>query len=365
MKKIVYITETSLPSTSANIINSLKFCDSLSKFNDLTLLLPDLKMNIKNLFLNYNLKYKIKIKPILNQEIDGKLKKLFFFLKLISYLSKNHNKSNFIISRSIYCSILLSFLNKKNTLEIHHGVNGFSKILFKILMISPFKKNISFIVINKNLVKDIKINKQKYIVLDDSADIFVNKIKSGNKIYKKTCVYIGSFYQGKGIEIISQLAKILPEVNFHLYGDFSVLRERNIKIKKKNIKLVKKLKYKEVNSVLKKYHIALMPYQKKIMAKSKNLEISKYISPLKMFDYLAAGNIIIASRLAAYSHILKNNVNSFLIGSNNYLEWQNKINLILNKPNNYLYIKRNAISSAKKYSWDIRAKKFLKFLNSI
>jgi len=75
MKKIVYITETSLPSTSANIINSLKFCDSLSKFNELTLLLPDLKIDIKNLFSNYNLRYKIKIKPILNQEIDGKLKK--------------------------------------------------------------------------------------------------------------------------------------------------------------------------------------------------------------------------------------------------------------------------------------------------
>ena len=101
-------------------------------------------------------------------------------------------------------------------------------------MISPFKKNISFIVINKVLVKDLKINKQKYIVLDDGADIFTNKIKSSNKIYKKTCVYVGSFYQGKGIEIISQLAKILPEVNFHLYGDFSVLRKQNLKIK--NIK---------------------------------------------------------------------------------------------------------------------------------
>ena len=363
MKKIVYITETSLPSTSANIINSLKFCDSLSKFNELTLLLPDLKIDIKNLFSNYNLRYKIKIKPILNQEIDGKLKKLSFFFKLISYLKRNHNRGDLIIGRSILFSILLSFLNKKNTLEIHHDIKGFSKIFFKILMISPFKKNISFIVINKVLVKDLKINKQKYIVLDDGADIFTNKIKSSNKIYKKTCVYVGSFYQGKGIEIISQLAKILPEVNFHLYGDFSVLRKQNLKIK--NIKLIKKLKYKEVNSVLKKYHIALMPYQKKIMAKSKNLEISKYISPLKMFDYLAAGNIIIASRLGAYTHILKNNVNSFLIGSNNYLGWKNQISLILNKPTNYLHIKKNAISSAKKYSWDIRAKKFLKFINSI
>ena len=30
------------------------------------------------------------------------------------------------------------------------------------------------------------------------------------------------------------------------------------------------------------------------------------MSPLKMFDYLAAGKIIIASNLKVYSHILKN-----------------------------------------------------------
>jgi len=361
-RKIIYITETSLPSNSANIINSLKFCDSLRKFNDLTFLLPNFKTSTKKIFFNYNLKNKIKFKSVLNKNITGKLSKISFVFKVLSYLKSNYERDICIIGRSILCSIVLSFLNKNNYLEIHHNINSFTKILFKILMISPFKKNISFILINKALINDLKIHKQKYIILDDGVDISVKSPK--RKIFKKSCVYIGSFYKGKGIEIISELSKILPDIDFHLYGDFSVLKERKFKIKNENIKLMKKLKYKDVSSVLKKYHIALMPYQNKIMAKSENLEISKYISPLKMFDYLAAGNVIIASALKAYSHVLKNNINAIVIDNRNLNLWKNKIYEILRRPNKYGYMKKNALNTAKNFSWDIRAKKFLKFINS-
>ena len=228
-------------------------------------------------------------------------------------------------------------------------------------MLSPYKKNISFILINKILINELKIHNQKYIVLDVGADAVEKERK--NKIFSNTCVYIGSFYPGKGIEIITKLSKILPDVDFHLYGDFSVLKERKIKIDSKNIKFIKKLKYREVYPVLKKYHVALMPYQNKIMAKAKNLEISKYISPLKMFDYLAAGNIIIASRLKAYNHVLKNNFNAFVLNNKNVDIWKKKIYEVLKKPSNYKYIKKNALNTAKIYSWNNRAKKILTFLN--
>ncbi len=360
--KIIYITETSLPSNSANIINSLKFCDSLKKFNDLIFLLPNFKIKKKIIYSNYNLKNKIKFKSILNQNILGKFDKLIFLFKILSYLNENYKKGDYIIGRSIFCSIFLSFLNKKNTLEIHHNITGFSKFFFKMLMLTSFKKNISFILINRSLIRDLKIYNQKYIILDDGADI-LNK-KNNNFFFKKSCVYIGSFYQGKGIEIISELSKILPGIDFHIYGDFSVLKDRNFIIKNKNIILKKKLKYSEVHSVLKRYHIALMPYQNRVMVKSQNLEISKYISPLKMFDYLAAGNIIIASRLKAYGHILKNNLNAVIISNRDLVSWKRNIYKILANPSKYNYMKKNALKTAKNYSWEIRAKKFLKFLNN-
>ena len=46
-------------------------------------------------------------------------------------------------------------------------------------MLSGFKKNISFILINKNLVIDLKIANHKYIILDDASD-FNNRKKIVN-----------------------------------------------------------------------------------------------------------------------------------------------------------------------------------------
>ena len=50
------------------------------------------------------------------------------------------------------------------------------------------------------------------------------------------------------------------------------------------------------------------------------------MSPLKMFDYLAAKMKIIASDLNVYKHILKNNFNCKLIKVNDDKEWSKILN---------------------------------------
>ena len=58
-QKIFYITETSIPSLSANIINSLKFCEALSEFHKIIFLLPQNSLSPKTIFYRYSLKKKI------------------------------------------------------------------------------------------------------------------------------------------------------------------------------------------------------------------------------------------------------------------------------------------------------------------
>ena len=57
-QKIFYITETSIPSLSANIINSLKFCEALSEFHKIIFLLPQNSLSPKTIFYRYSLKKK-------------------------------------------------------------------------------------------------------------------------------------------------------------------------------------------------------------------------------------------------------------------------------------------------------------------
>jgi len=104
-----------------------------------------------------------------------------------------------------------------------------------------------------------------------------------------------------------------------------------------------------------------MPYQEKVYGLGTNLELSKFMSPMKMFDYLASGRIILASKLNIYSHILKNNYNAILVDPNNINLWNNKLRSILKNSIQFNNLKKNSIITASKNTWLIRSSKIIKF----
>jgi glycosyltransferase involved in cell wall biosynthesis len=87
------------------------------------------------------------------------------------------------------------------------------------------------------------------------------------------------------------------------------------------------------------------------------------MSPLKMFDYLASSNVIIASDLTVYKHILKDKYNSILIDNSKTNLWIEWINRIFKSSNTYSYLKKNAFRTAKKYTWEKRSEIIIKFVN--
>ncbi len=362
-KNLIYITETSLPTKSANMINSLKFCDALSNHYNVKFLSPNNLLEPKLIKKKYNLRNEINFESLINKNIENFKTRILFSIKIIFKIFKE-KKCEVILSRSIMSSLMMTLFNIRNTLELHHIPQSLSRFFFIFIMFLPQKKKLSLILINSSLLKELKLNNLKYIVLDDAADFLSFKShKSFNK-KKKTCIYMGSFFKGKGIEIIDKLSKLLPDIDFHLYGDQKTLGRWARYQFNKNIKFYEYVDYSEIPLILKNYEVALMPFQSKIEARSKNLEISKYISPLKMFDYLAAGKIIIATKLRAYKHILKNNENSFLVSSKDLNTWKVLIRSILKDPKKFRRIKLNAKNTAKKFSWDNRAQKFNNFIKN-
>tara|TARA_A100001035_G_C27786528_1_gene504710 strand:- start:1413 stop:2000 length:588 start_codon:yes stop_codon:yes gene_type:complete len=186
----------------------------------------------------------------------------------------------------------------------------------------------------------------------------LNCSKKKNK-KKNTVVYVGSFFKGKGLEIINKIAKNNKNFKFHLYGDVNTIYDLSIK-KNKNLFFKGYVPYSKIPEVLSNYEIAIMPYKEKVFVRSKKLEVSKTMSPLKMFDYLSNRMVLIASDLRVYNHILINNFNSILIKPNNLMAW----NRALIKINNQQFkkkLKKNAFQTALKYTWKNRAKKIINF----
>ena len=69
------------------------------------------------------------------------------------------------------------------------------------------------------------MNYDKCIILHDACDLRDFKSKHRLKKNIKNIYYLGSFYKGRGVEIIKRLAHLTPEFNYYLYG----LRDENIK----------------------------------------------------------------------------------------------------------------------------------------
>jgi|TARA_B110000114_G_scaffold128828_1_gene134921 glycosyltransferase involved in cell wall biosynthesis len=355
---INYVCEVEYPNTSAYAIHVLKMCDAFaSQNNKINLISPHISLNINKLKVNYNIKNKINFFSILKTRRTNFLKRIFFSLKILN--NKSVNKGICIyISRSVIFAIIGSIFNKKVILELHHELSGLTKILYFFLKKRQLLKNLRYIFIHKNLIRAFKPTKKKYICLDDAVDVHDFKNDKFSKKIEKTCVYVGSFHRGKGVELILQIAKTLQHVNFHLYGDRNFL---NSEKKLKNVKIFNYINYKKIPKILSKYEIALMPYGNWVSGRLKKINLRNSMSPLKMFDYLASGNIIIASDLDVYKHILKNNYNSILLNNSQTNLWCHWIDKIFTSTKKYTYIKKNSLKTAKKHTWLIRSKKILNF----
>ncbi len=355
-KKIYYVAELNLPSKSAYSIHVMKMCEAFSKLKcDVNLIVINCR-NINQINKVYNINYKFNILSIFNNfTLLNFLLRIIFSFKI---LIKKFHINDLFISRSIIFSLLACLLKKKIILELHHEITGFSKIMYWLFKNLNLIENLNFIFLNKNLNQIYKIKEKNFLILDDAVSLRDFNHKNVPK-HKKTCVYIGSFFEGKGIEQILRLAKKNKKISFHLYGEKRYFKTKN---KTRNVKFFDYVTYSKIPKTLSKYEVALMPYQKKVKGRG-SIYIQEYMSPLKMFDYMAAKMIIIASDLLIYKHILKNNFNCRLVNVNDDKEWSKVIQYSFKKNTENKYLKVNAYKTVKKYTWDNRCKHIMRFFN--
>ncbi len=140
-----------------------------------------------------------------------------------------------------------------------------------------------------------------------------------------------------------------------MYGD-----QKNVSSKLNNVKFLGHVNYNEVPSILSKSDILLMPYANKVYVRAKDLNTANYCSPLKMFDYLASGKIIISSKLDGICEVLKHKENAIIVKNYNLEAWIKALNDLLSKKYKLNKLQKNSIDTAKKYSWNQRVLKIIK-----
>ena len=359
--KIHYIADTVLENKSAYSQHVVKMCDAFvlaGKKTRLFIPFKSSKINYKKLKKLFLLRSKkpFDIKIVRNKRIISSLDRILFGFFVARYLK--NEKKNLILTRSLYASFFLSLFKTPHYLEIHSEMKSLTKFLMIDFNFVNSKYVLKKILISEALNKIFNFKRKDIIILHDGVDI-KNFGKTRKRKHPKIVSYVGSFYKGRGIEIILKLAKEFSQLKFNLYG----IKDGKKITKLKNVKFFNFVPYNKVPKILQNSDILLMPHASEVEGRAKNINISNYCSPLKMFDYLASGKIILSSRRDGICEILKDQKNSIIVSTYNFEEWSKKIDNVLKKKYNLSFIQKNAFKTAKNYTWSNRVNTILKSMS--
>jgi glycosyltransferase involved in cell wall biosynthesis len=179
-----------------------------------------------------------------------------------------------------------------------------------------------------------------------------------------TVGYTGHLYAGRGEALLLELAARLPEMNFVLAGgepqDVERLRRQAAGLGLANLFVVGFVP----NAGLPPYQAAcdalLMPYERHVAASSGG-DIARYLSPMKLFEYLASGRAIVSSDLPVLREVL-NESNAVLLPPQDAGAWAAALRLLQADPQQVKELGRRARREAANYTWEARAARLLEGL---
>ena len=176
---------------------------------------------------------------------------------------------------------------------------------------------------------------------------------------------MGSLYNSRGFNLIQKLAKIDKTNNYYLYGSVRDHKKFITKNLNTNLYINDYVTYRKIPKILKKMDIFIMPYVSTVTAAGDVGNITKYTSPLKLFDYLSAGRVIICSNLDVLKEILSENKNAIFIKNfKNVFAWKLEIKKLVNQKNKIMIMSMNNYKHSKKYSHFKRGQKILNIIES-
>ena len=166
--------------------------------------------------------------------------------------------------------------------------------------------------------------------------------------------YSGSLYSGRGIDVIAALARRMPRIDFHICGGSTeeVGECRRHASDCVNLTFHGFLPPSQIGTWQDSMDVLLAPYQVAVPTVA-------WMSPLKIFEYMASGKPIIASDLPVLREVLTHGKTALLVQADDILAWVDALQQLRHPE-----IRASLGQQAKEmlrllYTWDHRAGRVL------
>jgi glycosyltransferase involved in cell wall biosynthesis len=119
-----------------------------------------------------------------------------------------------------------------------------------------------------------------------------------------------------------------------------------------------------IPAYLAQFHFVLAPYQPQISIGS-GADISRWISPMKLFEYMASGKSVICSDLPVLREIIEHGKNALLVPADNPSAWVDAITYLQKNPAIAQSLGAAAYGQIlQNHTWDKRAAAIMAFIKT-
>jgi glycosyltransferase involved in cell wall biosynthesis len=174
-----------------------------------------------------------------------------------------------------------------------------------------------------------------------------------------TVMCTGHLYAGRGVELFLALAKSFPQAQFVWVGGRPEdIRAWKAKTTSDNITFTGFIPNQRLPLYQAAADILLMPYSRSIMGSSGTADSANVASPMKMFEYMAAGRAIVSADLPVIREVL-NEQNAVFCEPDQRDSWKSAVGLLLNDEGQRAALGQQAKQDVQGYTWLARARRIL------
>jgi glycosyltransferase involved in cell wall biosynthesis len=357
--RIVCIASSRVPSETANSIQVMKVCQAFKQLgHNITLLVPGHQPETLNLQEHYGL---TTVFPV--EWLPGRNRRLFPWKAIRRARALN---ADLVYAWPLQSAVLGLFIGIPSMVELHDFPSGhFGPLWLRLFRILPGRKRL--LPITDALRRTLRLPEKFTVIAPDGVDYERYAALPETRMARKilglpeapTVLCTGHLYEGRGVDLFLRLAEKFPNASFVWVGgrpeDVETWKGRAASLK--NVTFTGFVPNKHIPLYQAAGDVLLMPYGRSV-ATSSGGNTAEVCSPMKMFEYMAAGRAILSSDLPVLREVLDDSTAVFC-PPDDEKAWASELGGLLSDEGRRQVLGENACQAVQAFSWTERAKRVL------
>jgi glycosyltransferase involved in cell wall biosynthesis len=332
MAKIVYLSSSTIPSRTANSVHVMKMCQAFAdNGHRVELLAPerpdDAASGTANAFAFYS------VRPVFELTKLARSRYAWGTLQY-AYKAARHAKRaapDIAYGRDVQACYQAAMRGLPVVFEVH-DLGGVTRAAHHRLAFSMLVGAATFqylVVISRALAADVvafdpRLEGRVRVAHDGADPVTLDRESAahGAGHAELRAGYIGNIYAGRGLELLEAIAARLPWLELHVVGRWDGKQHAAGAAQSlpSNIHLHGFLPYADAERVRLSCDVLLAPYQRQVRTHGGS-DTTRWMSPLKIFEYMAAGKAIVCSDIAVLHEVLEHDKTALLCPPDDVEAW--------------------------------------------